>query len=382
MACRLRRRPHHHRGQGPPPPRVLASQSGRHGEALQDRSQFAQGAVQGRHGRGGQRADARRPPRCDHAARSRHCRVCRHRRRADDADRELPGGRPARSHRPAGGPRNDRQPGLPLRAPGAFRSAGRLPLHKQRSGCARRGDLPAPQRPDRGRPRPLVPRWREGAPARRRREAVGRTGRDRCALDELVHAAPPCTGALHPRLLPPRRPRRTPRGHGHGRRIRGAVMPRAISLTTDQTTKEETMSKIVPRGGSLLAATQMKHLAIAASVVAALALSSVALAGGTLAGKYTTTIKSPAKLKGTWVLNLTKGGTYTVDNGQLLVRGKYSATGSKITFGHETGSGACAKSGTYTWKKTATTLKFRRVHDSPLCSGRSGVLAHTFTQQR
>jgi len=142
------------------------------------------------------------------------------------------------------------------------------------------------------------------------------------------------------------------------------------------------MSKIVPRGGALLAAAQMKHLAIAASLVAALALSSVALAGGTLPGKYTTTIKSPAKLKGTWVLNLTKGGTYTVDNGQLLVRGKYSTTGSKITFGHETGSGACAKSGTYTWKKTGKTLKFTRVHDSPLCNGRSGVLAHTFTQQR
>ncbi len=143
------------------------------------------------------------------------------------------------------------------------------------------------------------------------------------------------------------------------------------------------MSKIVPRGGALLAATQMKQLAIAASVVAALALSSVALAGGTLAGKYTTTIKSPAKFKGTWVLNLTKGGTYTVaDNGQILIRGKYSTTRSKITFGHETGSGACAKSGTYTWKKTGKTLKFTRVHDSPLCSGRSGVLAHTFTQQR
>src|SRR6266508_5815557 len=143
------------------------------------------------------------------------------------------------------------------------------------------------------------------------------------------------------------------------------------------------MKQLVPRSGVLVAAAQMKQLAIAASVVAALALSSVALAGGTLAGKYQTTIKSPAQLKGTWALNLTKGGTYTiVDNGQLLVRGKYSTTGSKITFGHETGSGACAKSGTYTWSKTGKTLKFRRVHDSPLCSGRSAVLAHTFTQQR
>jgi hypothetical protein len=143
------------------------------------------------------------------------------------------------------------------------------------------------------------------------------------------------------------------------------------------------MSKIVPRGGALPAATQMKQLALAASVVAALALSSVALAGGTLPGKYTTTIKSPAQLKGTWVLNLANGGTYTVaDNGQLLIRGKYSTTGSKITFGHETGNGACAKAGTYSWKKTGKTLEFTRVHDSPLCSGRAGVLAHTFTQQR
>jgi hypothetical protein len=142
------------------------------------------------------------------------------------------------------------------------------------------------------------------------------------------------------------------------------------------------MSKIVPRRGVLVAAAQMKQLAIAASVVAALALSSVALAGGTLAGKYTTTIKSPAQFKGTWVLNLTKGGTYTVAGGQVLIRGKYSATRSKITFRHETGSGACAKSGTYSWKRTATTLKFTRVSDSPLCSGRSAVLAHTFTEGR
>ena len=108
-------------------------------------------------------------------------------------------------------------------------------------------------------------------------------------------------------------------------------------------------------------------------------------AGGTLAGKYKTTIKSPAAFKGTWVLTLTNRGAYTVANNgpnQILIRGRYSATGSKITFGHETGNGACAESGTYTWKKTARTLKFTRVSDSSLCNGRSGVLKHTFTQQR
>ena len=126
----------------------------------------------------------------------------------------------------------------------------------------------------------------------------------------------------------------------------------------------------------------LKHLAVAASLVAMLALSSVALASGTVTGTYTTSIKSPAQFKGTWVLKFAKGGNYTVDNGQLLIRGRYSTNGSRITFGHETGDGACAKSGTYTWKKTGRTLKFTRVSESPICSGRSGVLAHAFTQRR
>ncbi len=160
-------------------------------------------------------------------------------------------------------------------------------------------------------------------------------------------------------------------------------MLRATFLKTDETTKEKTMKQIVPRGGALVTATQMTKLAVAASVVAALALSSVALAGGTLPGKYQTTIKSPAQFKGTWVLNLAKSGTYTVsDNGQLLIRGRYSATRSKITFGHETGKGACAKSGTYSWRKTGKTLKFTRVSESAASSGRMGVLAHTLTQKR
>jgi len=120
---------------------------------------------------------------------------------------------------------------------------------------------------------------------------------------------------------------------------------------------------------------------MATSVVAALASSPVALAGGTLPGKYATTIKSPAQFKGTWVLNLAKGGTYTVNNGQFVIRGRYATAGSRITFGHETGDGACAKSGTYTWRRNGKTLRFRDVSESPACSGRSGILTHTFTQQ-
>ena len=114
-----------------------------------------------------------------------------------------------------------------------------------------------------------------------------------------------------------------------------------------------------------------------------LVLTSVALAGGTAAGRYATTITSPAAFKGTWVLNLAKGGTYTVaTNDKIFIRGKYAVTGSKITFGRETGQGACPKTGTYTWRKSGKTLKFTRVSDSPVCSGRSGVLAHTAAQLR
>jgi hypothetical protein len=44
---------------------------------------------------------------------------------------------------------------------------------------------------------------------------------------------------------------------------------------------------------------KLKLFFLAAVVVAAVVASSVALAAGGLAGKYATTIKSPAQLKGT-----------------------------------------------------------------------------------
>jgi hypothetical protein len=144
------------------------------------------------------------------------------------------------------------------------------------------------------------------------------------------------------------------------------------------------MRQIVTRGAAPVAAARSKRFALFAVLVVALASTSVALAGGgTLTGQYKTTVKSPPDAKGIWVLNFAKGGRYTVIAfGHTFVRGKYSTTGSRITFDHETGEGACSKSGTYTWKKSGTTLKFTRVSDAAICSGRSGVLAHPFTQQR
>ena len=128
-------------------------------------------------------------------------------------------------------------------------------------------------------------------------------------------------------------------------------------------------------------ATNAKRIALAASVAAALASPSLALASGSLAGTYKTTIAHPAQFKGTFVLKLAPGGAYSVtDDGHLIVRGKYTGSGSKITFGHETGQAACAKAGTYTWTKSAKTVRFKRISDPASCSGRITILSHPLTQ--
>jgi hypothetical protein len=75
------------------------------------------------------------------------------------------------------------------------------------------------------------------------------------------------------------------------------------------------------------------------------------------------------------------GGAYSVtDDGHFIVRGKYTDSGSKITFGHETAQGACAKTGTYTWTKSGKTLRFKRMSDAASCSGRITILSDALTQ--
>ena len=123
-------------------------------------------------------------------------------------------------------------------------------------------------------------------------------------------------------------------------------------------------------------------LVVVAVIVAALALSSVALAAGGLSGTYKTTIKSPAQLKGSWVLTLAQGGSYTVAvNGQPVARGKYTSTAKTITFDRERGSG-CTGAGTYAWKKSGKTVSFTRKRETASCQARAAVLAHRFTQLR
>ena len=124
----------------------------------------------------------------------------------------------------------------------------------------------------------------------------------------------------------------------------------------------------------------MKKLVLfGAALVTALGLCSVALAAGGVAGTYATTIKSPAQMKGKWVLTLAKGGTYTVAlNGKRLARGTYTATTTTITL-RESAFG-CGGSGTYAWKKTGKTITFVRKREAASCQARAAVLAHRFTQ--
>jgi hypothetical protein len=121
----------------------------------------------------------------------------------------------------------------------------------------------------------------------------------------------------------------------------------------------------------------MKRLALGASIIAALALPAVVLAGNLPLGKYTTTVKTPARLTGTWALNFMKGGRYTItDNGAVVVRGHFTST-SRIYLSNETGPAACPQFGVYAWKRTGKTLRFTKVSDP--CAGRATVLSHPFT---
>jgi hypothetical protein len=126
------------------------------------------------------------------------------------------------------------------------------------------------------------------------------------------------------------------------------------------------------------------RLVLIATVIGALAVSSVAPAAGGVAGKYATTIKSPSELKGRWVLTLAKADTYTValSGKGVLARGKYSATAKTITFGRESGGSGCKGSGTYAWTRSGRTMKFTRKREAPSCQARALILSHRFTQVR
>jgi hypothetical protein len=127
---------------------------------------------------------------------------------------------------------------------------------------------------------------------------------------------------------------------------------------------------------------KLTGVALAGAAAVLLGVCSVAAAAGGLAGTYTTTISSPAPLKGKWSLILVKSGTYAVKvDGGLVARGKYTSTAKTITFDREQGSG-CTGAGTYTWKKSGKTMTFARKRETSSCQARALVLGRRFTQVR
>jgi hypothetical protein len=125
----------------------------------------------------------------------------------------------------------------------------------------------------------------------------------------------------------------------------------------------------------------MRRLALLLTITAGLALPAGAAAGTALPGKYRTNLTTPAQFKGPWTLTFTKAGTYSVAfKTSVVVNGKYTVSGSKVTLGHEKGPAACAPAGTYSFKRTGATLKLTKVSDSAAkCAGRIMVLTHPLT---
>ena len=119
-----------------------------------------------------------------------------------------------------------------------------------------------------------------------------------------------------------------------------------------------------------------------AAALTTLAVSSVALAAGGLVGTYSTTVKSPAALKGKWEITFAKGGMYTVAvDGQPVARGRHTSTATTIRLDRERGT-RCVGVGTYAWKRSGNTVTFSKKRESASCQARALVLSHRFTQVR
>jgi hypothetical protein len=125
-----------------------------------------------------------------------------------------------------------------------------------------------------------------------------------------------------------------------------------------------------------------QRVTLVAAVVGALVASSSAVAAGGVVGTYKTTIRDSGHLNGKWTLGLAPGGTYTVSmNGKALSQGRYSATGTTITFSHEADSG-CTGRGVYGWKQSGKIMTFARKREAASCNARAAVLGYRFTQVR
>jgi hypothetical protein len=123
----------------------------------------------------------------------------------------------------------------------------------------------------------------------------------------------------------------------------------------------------------------MKRIAIAMSILAALAFATAAIATGTITGKYTTTITAPASVAGRWTLDFKTNGTGTVAFDGQLTGNVFTVKGSKLTAPGGKGH-SCPNVGTYRIHLAGKHLTFTVIKDE--CTvGRKLVLpGHTYTK--
>jgi len=128
----------------------------------------------------------------------------------------------------------------------------------------------------------------------------------------------------------------------------------------------------------------MRRLVITVTVSVVLSLAAVALAASALHGTYKTRITGHAlggAVNGNWTINFNSPNYTVTDNGAVVVHGKYSISGTKITFNDKSGRAACPTPGIYSYTLNGSKLKLTRVSDSfAKCAGRETVLAGSFTK--
>jgi hypothetical protein len=123
----------------------------------------------------------------------------------------------------------------------------------------------------------------------------------------------------------------------------------------------------------------MKKLALVAAVAAALAFSTAAMAAG-LGGTYKAKVHTNAfsgSLNAEWTISL-NGGKYKVaEDGSVVLNGKYSVSGNRITIGGGGSGDFCRVKGIYSFKLSGKKLTFSKVSDSTkACRGRVDVLTN------
>ncbi len=123
-----------------------------------------------------------------------------------------------------------------------------------------------------------------------------------------------------------------------------------------------------------------------ASVVAALAVSSVAWGTPALTGTYRTTVTSRALgglVKGSWTVTFNRGAFSAAKGGVVATNGSYSVSGSRITVRSAPGHLRCPIASVYTYALNGPTLKFTLISGSSSnasCEARQIVLAGSLTK--